>query len=599
MLGRRHHLLSLAAALLLATTVSAAQAQETTVPEAPVPEDPCLDVNDEAGQDVCDTEYTPVAKDATTVGFELMGGASFESGNGSLAEGSPTPYTVDFFTNAFPPGVPEHGFFAGAQCVDHQSTEFGVVEECERAPAIYEYAEPPGQDPTFNQVRGPEASGEAEPGYVAEIAWIGPDRAIAVGGSGEYPRRELPRASPTETDAEYAARDLAGEEPNAAGRARVWLYSNERWRELDEEELPETAAGEPMAGLTTVDCSTSVADGEFCIAGGMRQLWHWRSGAFTQTESFTPANVPGGWRFRVRAVRFRAVRFAEPTKPIAVTSGCCAESEARNAPRLLILDRFGRRWEARHLVGKNFVESSLAESGVADVRQSLPDSYYALDQDASSLIATPGGPESGESAIPEPASRVIRILLAGGLLDDAVNPRLSSVRLLSGDGDFDRSASNLANLTGASPAPSGDQVMDWAAGVLRSSGQGILYTTTKSGTLLVNPTDCAPANPDETLDCKPGDAEQTRQQTVSSSLYELDTYALNSFAFVPGGSRAWAAGDKGALACLGCSGGINSDTEEPAPPRLGAPQPGAAPASAPYDGLRPPASDGETGDVPA
>ncbi|MGH2956588.1 MAG: hypothetical protein ACRDL6_06300, partial [Solirubrobacterales bacterium] len=273
----------LATAALTAIVALAATAQAQSPEE--VPEDPCIEANKELGQDACDTEVTPVPKE--TDEFRQVGGAVFDGSK--LVEGSPTPFTVDLFGTDFF-GSGKEGFFVGDQCID-TDTEFARADDncgeehvgdSKRAPAIYHYTTRPDGVFEIKQVYGPEV-GNDDPGYVGAVAWIGPGKAIAVGGTGHYPRRELGRGA-EETDEQYAARDLAGDEPNAAGEARVWLYRNQRWIEQDPPGLKDGNLADcdpnadpectPMGGLTTVDCSPRMqTDGELCFAGGFRQLW--------------------------------------------------------------------------------------------------------------------------------------------------------------------------------------------------------------------------------------------------------------------------------------------------------------------------------------
>src|SRR5205807_3117690 len=70
-----------------------------------------------------------------------------------------------------------------------------------------------------------------------------------------------------------------------------------------------------------------------------------------------------------------------------------------------------------------------------------------------------------------------------GLTEELVNPDLSSVRLVAGDGDLDRQ--RLDVLTSYSDqffqreAPhQADGVMDWAVGEWRANGQSVAYSTT-------------------------------------------------------------------------------------------------------------------------
>jgi hypothetical protein len=633
------------ACCLLAATAAIARADDTT----PVPSDlgvSCAAQTQTANPNGygCDTEYTPVAKDSTA--WVDIGGAKF--GDKRVPAASPTPLTVDFFADSFL--NEDHGFFAGAACRD-SSTGFDQLDSCERVPAIYEYRVPPGQPAEINEVLGPK-TGEGAGGYVAAVAWIGPHRALAVGGTGHYPRRELAR-QPGESDADYAARDFAGSEPNAAGRARAWLYSDGNWQEL--EDLPKTQDGTPMGGLTALDCTPRPADDhELCVAGGMRQLWIWREGRFA--ESVTPTSmdaegkpsVDGGpaWHYRVRAIRFVPGSSIGPnaTSVVAVTSGCCGADATHDSASFVYA--VGDSWRARPLlVGKS--------DATGNARGAFPDSAYGLllpGGDASVVMAAGEPANSGTTS--EPAGRVLSLALPGPDPPDTVvanqriheddgtqaseslatclgkptasgcrdtfGPTLTSARLVSGDGDF--AAPPTANagaggplgrfFTGSGVQPQPDGLMDWAVGVLGSSGQAIAYTTTQRGAL-PNPTDCTYQQVaggltssvlTRSLDasvtkCRPADVNAAPAETKSQSLYKLPAYALNTFVYTPGGGTGWAAGDKGAILRLGGSGTVGAAVNEAPPPRLGGHSERSLADTAPYREASPPLAS-RVGTVP-
>jgi hypothetical protein len=632
----------LTASTLLAFGVAGvARAQDPIpLPENPLPEDPGQTCTEITQQSVgCDTEFTPVAKDGEELfGWKLQAGAKF--GEEEAVEGSSTPLTVDFFGTDFL--NEESGLFVGAQCTEEVA--FDGLDGCARVPAIYRYSVDPDRGSQIEQVLGPDALGADQPGYIAAVAWIAPGKAIAVGGTGHFPRRELKRRgcapvegapegpSCAETDEEYAARDLAGEEPNASGRARVWVMDSERFgdatfREL--QDIPPDANGELAHGLTALDCSPRRAtDGDLCLMGGYRQVYRWRNGVFEQ--SFTPGStneqgqptVEGGqgWRFRVRAIRFRAGATVDAGKfqAIAATSGCCASASAQNTPRfLLFYDQ-----TARVSLLQGIVPGVAEPQEEVLSRQSLPDSYYALSASNSgtgTVIASPGAPlADADAPADEPASRLITLrdfdapvnqtqaascftgsigsggygtdLISGNLCSQIVNPKVSDLRLVAGDGDFDSDS--------ALHRPDG--LMDWAVGELRSSGQAAGYTTLRYGKIRASPTQPNPLTCDPlefTVECEPKEGGEITAATKSQSLYRLPAYALNALSYSPDGAVVWAAGDKGAILRLGGEGSVSRKTPEPDPASVGSKQQASLPNAAPYQGLAP-ASDGVPGEVP-
>ncbi|MDX6652175.1 MAG: hypothetical protein QOJ38_956 [Solirubrobacterales bacterium] len=572
--------LGAAAALIAGASAYADDTVPVSPPATPdlnSAQDVCPNANQAASTTACDTEYTPTYKDATEAGWTEIGGARFEGG-GRLVENSPTPFTVDFFTTAF--RNPSKGFFAGAAC--RPGTAWTDLDSCDRYPSIYQYRVPPGQSPQIDEVLGPGSSGESKPGYVAQIAWITATKAIAVGGTGHYPRRELARHD-GESDADYAARDLAGTEPNAAGRARVWLYDQGSWQEL--EDLPKTQADQPMSGLTTVDCSPRLlTDGEMCIAGGMRQLWLWQNGRFT--KSFTPTSTDAsgkptvddgaGWRYRVRAVKFSPGDGLPSfqASAVAVTSGCCGANNYEDAPSSLTFD--GSKWGNHAAVG---LGNGTPTQAVAP-RALLPDSFYALSIFANTgtaiVLASDGNPAN--AATLQAASRFTSVSASRGGSSsslatdtDATNPRLAGIRLLAIDGDFDRPHTPTpvtSTASGPSQTNPQDRIPDWGVGETLQRGRGVaLSTAGTKGSAQVNPVTCTVGT--ISTQCTARDSETTLAQSRSYSVYIFDSYTLYTFSFVPGGGTAWAGGDRGAIERLGGQGSVTTHTAEPPAPKLG------------------------------
>jgi hypothetical protein len=120
-----------AGALLIVGLAGGAVALAAGAPAAPVGPlglNPCSPVDQAAGQDVCDTEATPVAKSDQTL-WSIRGGALYGE-DGRLQLDSPAPFTVDFYAVRFN-GGPLLGFAGGAQCKD-PSTTFENLSSCDQ-----------------------------------------------------------------------------------------------------------------------------------------------------------------------------------------------------------------------------------------------------------------------------------------------------------------------------------------------------------------------------------------------------------------------------------------------------------------------------------
>jgi hypothetical protein len=604
-----------------------------------------------ANNNGADTKYTPVYQSIATaaaVGWRQVGGAVYP-GNESAA-GDPKgmnyqdtgsiSHTVDFFSVAFAPDNPDRGFAAGAACKDPNTPESGLAS-CPRVPVIFSYTKADGWREIY---RGDDQRGDGH-GFVGAIAWL-PDgeTAVAVGGDGCYPRREV-----------YC--DAANQPPSQAtdriaGDALAWIYRGGRWEPLTD--LPPG-----MTGLTALDFSSRPSDCgasvECGLAGGLGQVWMW-----TDDERFHPSYQSPVTEFPVKDVgapppdpctgpaspecqdepfRIRGVKFSPTTsfglKAVAVTSGCCYRYRVHDPqsgsdrevtdptnryPRLMALYQGEMKWHVGGLsiYGRN-----------QDPRlQTIPDSLYSvrfsgggLSAGQISAIAAPGGDEQPI----EPGARVIGPIpistsperagavglrpetdlanTSGGANGggELGSPQLSSVRLVAGDGDLDHMAyTGVAQLVDegfGSPGPDG--VIDWAVG--EHADQAVAYLTagsTANTQHVPNPISCPGGAPVKNLSAQCGLAQDVPQQAKSDYLFSLPSYPLNAFTAVGQTGIAWAAGDHGALLTLGGAGQAGKITGASNPPKLGGGQLSRLSSREAYDGFRP-ALNTEPGVVPA
>ncbi|HEX2015324.1 MAG TPA: hypothetical protein VGN69_01425 [Solirubrobacteraceae bacterium] len=581
-----------------------------------------------------DSSVTPQAADPGTSWSQIAGAAYPET---KVPASSPTAYDVDFYAVRF--FDDNNGFAAGSVCDAPDHT--GDLTSCpadKRRPVIYQYTNPVTGQPRWSEVYRGRACDSATdtacgPGFVSAIAYIGRGRALAVGGTGTFPGRE----SPTAVD------DPAYSDP--AGHGRVWLYDHGSWQELPPSQLISAPNGKPMRGLTSVDCSPRAE--QFCVAGGLQQLFMWRDGRFEKSYSnespdYGRSGVPNPrtevefasqFRFRVRELRF-VPGGAPVVQVVAVTSGCCATAPTDNLARVLFFD--GARWYVRPL----YAPANGGSPTDTATPQTVPDSYFGLITGTSSgslllsVLTTPGGPASPS----EPASRVlgnvgpddpstgsfspvqsgVSLLVAdpldilfGGqsakaedLTNEAAHPVVSGTRLVAGDGD-------LSGPPGAQPASSTslggggggpDHYMDWAVGGFSSGsepGRAVAYTTTTvpHAVNVPNPTSCPDPYTNPSVGCSVSAGNATK--SPPPSFFRLPSYALNSFQLLDSGI-GWGVGDKGAIMRLG--GGPNGSTgdagSEPLAPSLGAHDAAGGTDGTAFDAFRPPSVTGEPGTVP-
>jgi len=363
-----------------------------------------------------DTQYSPQPTPADQAKqWSWQGGAHF--GTLKTPANSPTPVEADLFAVRF--WNPTNGYAGGAICKDPAPAGTGDVQSyldnCLRVPVIYRYTELPGQAGQWTEVyRG------TTKGYVAAISFISRDRVLAVGGGaspggpgtdGAYPRRESP----------VAVNDPGYLDP--AGRARWWVIDQSQVPDSKPHEVTDpglkTSDGRPAGGLTALDCTPRASfDGEFCVAGGVQQLWMWHDGRFDRAytrespasdfdmarDPSDPTGKEGDFRFRVRAIRFlpgadpptsvTATAQQPAAQVVATTGGCCATLPNENNARALYWD--GVRWNSRLLINDphgDFSNSSglgdsagaVAPQRYTTPQQTLADSYYGLE------ISTPNG----------------------------------------------------------------------------------------------------------------------------------------------------------------------------------------------------------------
>jgi len=648
------------AVALAAATVTAARAQVDQPPGETL--DEAVDSINE-NESVPDTDYTPKYKESPL--WRQVGGALYPSGGASgdgteLVPASPTSFDVDLYGVRFLNA--RNGFAVGSACEEPPQRQDGEsasaygdrVEGCEgsqRVPVIYRFTNPPNGDPIWAEVyRG------SSPGYAGAVAWMPSGKALVVGGTGTYTRREVERG-PTEPYEDWVNRD-------PAGQGRAWLIdaaaSGGSVHELNE--LPSG-----MRGMSALDFYPFNSR-ELGFAGALGQIWRWKDSQFDQVwdrssrtscggnpSPCEPGTVPMAraprFLYRVREIRF--VR-SERAQAFAVTAGCCGDATGAN-PRLLAYAE-GRQnpeagattsWSVRSLsiaghtgvVGFPFDAEPPGDPGQ---RPDVPDSLYSfLVTDISppsfpsydlSLLMSPGGPRSAG----EPPSRISgRICLSefgavdpihngldvpGDPVFEALRASLSTTRLLSADGDAGKSAPFGAN-SNQSTSPStlspqsispgcqpptaqgaGDGIPDWAVGERRATmleglgSRGIAYGTA------LRPAG-VPINGDPVNDPTSFVPETAEKLTayLRARAFALPSYTLNSLDVVGTTGQGWSVGDHGAIVRLseaGGSGGGGASEEEPAPPRLGSKAPQALADDAPYDPFGGTPPDGPVPPVP-
>jgi len=304
------------------------------------PIDQNIDVGDNNSAAVPDTDYTPHYKPTDL--WKMVGGAKFPRPGTSdtgkeMVDGSPTDFSDALFAVSFYSSG--RGFVGGQSCHDSNGDvpEPGTEAFGQCKPVLYGYTNSRLTGESWRKVDLP---GGDKAGFVGSIAWIGPNRALAVGGSGTYARRERelsdaqvqqcaqegaaaakddpsaatsvssdgstpPRTVGTGEGAQItttdnplhfrpvknsgSARALEVKEECAnrlreqndrqsgAGAGRVWLYDPANVSSHDGwRELSGNQLPDGMTALTAVACDP-VAGVEFCFAGGLGQIWQWQA----------------------------------------------------------------------------------------------------------------------------------------------------------------------------------------------------------------------------------------------------------------------------------------------------------------------------------
>jgi hypothetical protein len=511
--------------------------------EGPVP---VLDPGRATG---ADTAITPMAK-ATPLWSQVSGAACCD---GKLVKDSVTPFDLDFYADASLNR--SNGIAGGAECIDPADP----VESCVRHPVIYQYEDVDGTGPRWR--RAYDAPGQ---GFVGSVAWLGPGRALAVGGDRAYPRRERATGSPDE-----------------AGQARAWLLDPDRydgdtgWHDISSE-LPSG-----MGGLTALDFTPTPVSGhtEEGWAGGLGQLWHWLDGRFLERVDATstslqedlsrpsrPSYRPADFRFRVREIR------AIPPSPIdgppragkflAVTAGCCAANPADDRPSGLSYD--GSRWLVSY--PSSGVTDGMS-TGRPDPRLDSAYSFYYQSAGGVATIYSSVLSAGGEESAGEPDSRLTRGGNPTGPTSGAFGwdaGTLGGLRLVSSDGD-------IANAC-ITPPCRPDGVPDWLVGVQRSTGHGVAMGTNLPARPRGVSASGSPPNPQV-------DQEQVRH-SQDSNVFDTGSYGLNHFDAVGTSGSGWAVGDRGAIVALNES--APGSVSEPDAPTLGAAAPASQPNDSPY-----------------
>ena len=583
------------------------------------------------GEHVPDNDYTP-RYDSDKGGEEIwrqVEGARFRDADApdpSIAEstmGSTTRYDDNLFDVSF--RNEERGLAGGARCSDPDpDVDLLNPEAAGCTPVVFEFRDTIETGPVWSEV---ELPGSDEPGFVGAIAWMGARRAMVVGGTGIFPRRE-PSYDPLCQDTQTLVGDeTAPVEPwgvkcDPAGMARVWLYNDGAWCEMKvgqeqdgcpalPKDNPATPRPEGVRGMTAVDFQPG-GEPELGFAAGLGQIWKFKGGRFDKlVDNHSPpadlsdssgATTSRRFRFRVRDLEFVP---QEVPRAFAVTSGCCSpHDQADNAAVLTYSDRvkpccspaYSDLW-------------GIAAPGILDLPFPTAESFYSLTtatSDASGAASTYGA---------------LSVLVTSAKHDSAVETRSTIVRCnqpsysgpsgLGGSTQLLGGAARLLAIDGETPAGTGSPSCqrvgpDWAVGELSDmfvpgrGRRGLVLSTESNGRDRPDPYYPFPSDDPQSLltegytptdEARLREAYAARDQLVSS-------YTLNSLDVVGGSGAGWAVGDHGAILRLDAGGEETAlGKAEPEPPPL---RPAEAPLAArePFDALRPVAAS-RPGEVPS
>jgi hypothetical protein len=229
--------------------------------------------------------------------WQQVAGAPYSDTKTILDSG--TPFSADLYAVRLRNS--REALAGGAACKD-ENVAPDDVPGCERVPVIY------GTDPDHSWH---EVYRSADSGYVGAIAWIGKGKALAVGGSGTYPKRE---PNPTGAQWDYATR-VQNDRDHGAGDARAWYFHDGSWHDISDELPPQ------MSGLTALDIWIGKEpDGsEWGLAGDYGHIWEWRGGRFTGKEIDQSSPSTGGdaqWSIVNGPTSFSSTGTGTPGSPV-------------------------------------------------------------------------------------------------------------------------------------------------------------------------------------------------------------------------------------------------------------------------------------------
>lgn len=544
----------------------------------------------------CESSYTPIVRRAPE-SWTQVAGARFPRthvpGPASKTPSS-TPFTLDLHAVSF--RNTKQGFFGGAICReaptrdDYASEEdyLEAVRGCERVPIIYRYTNFDKEGPVLAEAW--IAADDDQGGYVGAIASIDDSSALAVGGSGTFPRREMRRGTDTQ---------------GQAGMARAWLYRDGTWRELENQpdpaggfsgkggdELPDEmrglgalrllGSGERLYDPRQTDFE-SVPSGGNGFAGALGQIWEWREGRFLAPHFSTEFRVTG-FAFEPRSVQLTDPADPSKVKKInhpyfdvwATTAGCCSESLATDYGRILKSTTPGH-WSEQEAV-----------NWFGRIR---PVSISSFSPNGAMIINPDGEqPPQSDPLYPEPPSHVAPFT-PGYLGTGSINAQEQFLR-----NRFNAIAPEVRRFT--SDPFRLTSIDDDAQFVIGKNPQNVQTKFNGDGTWSVGGMPNGQAIVQRGLTGRDNGGNmvlETTKTTQPAQLYELPSYRLNAIDVIRSEGILWAVGDHGAIMRFGESAPLASG--EPPPPKLGARRPASFSESEPYQATFPLAD--EIGTLPS